>query len=241
MESATSKLRKAALIIASLDRETADRLLDQMPDTSSRMVRNMLLELSSIDRQEQQAAIHDFLSRDLSSIACQPTNRISSERWNAGPRESRGSVNITPSPSGDDLVGALERAPERTIADCLRQETPQAIAVALASLPTDRASEVISHLPNELQTEVLERLVEYDPAIALEWVEIREEFHQWFNEQLEQALHRTDLAARLASILEASHPGTREKILINVSSSDERLARELQQQFDLGTVGDSGK
>jgi flagellar motor switch protein FliG len=82
-----------------------------------------------------------------------------------------------------------------------------------------------------VQTEVLERLVELEPSNAWEFPEIRIEFQQWLEQQIERSLHRAELATRLATILEVTHTGTRERILHNVAQSDTRLAKELQHQL----------
>jgi len=117
------------------------------------------------------------------------------------------------------------------IADCLRGELPQAIAVALTDLPAHRASEVVSHLPATLQAEVLERMVELPAEAQSESPEMRAEFRSWLNEQIERSLRRAELANRLATILNATHHRARARIMDNVSSSDAQLAKELELQL----------
>jgi flagellar motor switch protein FliG len=204
METGQDNLRRVALLIASLDRATAERLLTQLPDESALAVRRAMARLSHRDQAEQAAVIREFL-------AFEGRERLSAE------------VHVPMRP--------LDRASERLIAECLCEELPQAIAVALAHLPARRASEVVAHLRDSLQAQVLERLVEADSAAAGGLLEVRDEFLQWLNEQIERSLHRAELAARLATILEATQAGTRERILHNVSNSDARLARELQHQL----------
>ncbi len=227
-----SSLRKVALLVASLDRETADRLLDQFSEDGAQAVRNAVLALSTIDGAEQREVIRDFLAADGRELnlrfpsALLPHGALPNTA--AGMRAAAHVDADTPS----KVAGKpLDRASERLIAECLCGEMPQAIAVALAQLSTQRASEVVAHLPATLQAQVLERLVEFDPANALDLPDIRDEFYHWLNEQIERSLHRAELAARLAAILEATHSGTRQRILHNVSNSDARLAKELQHQL----------
>jgi flagellar motor switch protein FliG len=231
-------LRKVALLVASLDRDTADQLLAQLPADRALVVRNAVLALTEVDTGEQTAVIRDFLG-------VESQRSVTPQAWINRPRRAplpdRASWQRAPtSPSSlaakadghaDPTSKPLERASERLIAECLCAELPQAIAVALAQLPAQRASEVVAHLPAPLQAEVLERLVEFDATNSLDSPEIRDEFYQWLNEQLERSLHRAELAARLATILDATHAGTRQLILNNVSHSDARLAKELQHQL----------
>ncbi len=240
MDAENSRLRQAALVVASLEQDAADQLLDLLPEETAQRVRNQLMGLPAIDWHEQQSAIRDFM---VGENPVESATRGSGAGRSAG-GERRGQATREPRPvagngkatAEEAAADALDRASERMIADCLRQEVPQAIAIALAGLPTERASEVIACLPGTLQTEVLERLVEYEPTMV-PWSEIRDEFHQWLNEQLETQLHRADLAARLAAILEASHPGTRQRILRNFTNGDEQLAVELQQHLGMALAG----
>src|SRR5262245_4166839 len=53
-------LRKAAVLIASLDVDTADLLLAQMPKDQADMVRREIADLDEIDPSEQQAVLDEF-------------------------------------------------------------------------------------------------------------------------------------------------------------------------------------
>jgi flagellar motor switch protein FliG len=243
MEDSPDSLRKVGLLVASLDRQTADQLLAQFPDATAEAIRSVIAGLSARDEPEQALVIRDFLDvegRELGLIeAPRPGRQKMPAATPSRERSTAGSASPAALGDGEREPGnrPLERASERLIAECLCDELPQAIAVALAQLPAQRASEVVAHLRASLQAQVLERLVEFDPARSLDSPEFRDEFYQWLNEQIERALHRAELATRLATILDATHPGTRQLILHNVSSSDARLAKELQHQ--LAAIADS--
>ena len=242
-------IRKVAMVVTGLDRDTADRLLDQLPSPVAQQVRDAVLSLGEIDANEQRQAIEQFLQgvggpSNIGPHLAEPTGK-------ATPNPAAGGLSVdlslgaTPrGPAASDpprrrseatspVVGErpIDIASERLIAECLRNEMPQAIAVALAQLPTRRASEVVSHLPAELQAAVLERMVALDPSSSRDLVNVHDDFQAWLHEQIERALHRSELAARLATILGATNSGTRERILHNVSNSDAGLAKELHHQL----------
>ena len=217
-------LRRAAVLVASLDRKLADQLLDQMDSQQAQTVRSAVLTLSRIEPGEELAVIRDFLQTQGKAVGNCESMALRSVTPLRIDRES-------PSARLEATASPLDSASERLIADCLCDELPQTIAIALGQLSTQRASEVISHLPAALQTQVLERLVEDVPSAPPQSPEIREEFQLWLNHQIERSLHRAELAARLAAILEATHAGARECILENVSQTDSRLAKELQQRL----------
>ena len=53
-------LRKAAILVASLDQAAADAILDQLTPEQARHVRRLAVDLDDIDRQEQQRIIDEF-------------------------------------------------------------------------------------------------------------------------------------------------------------------------------------
>jgi flagellar motor switch protein FliG len=219
-------LRKAAVLVASLDRQTADALLEQMDAAQAQAIRDAIMELPVIERAEELGAIREFMGSE--SVATSAGLAPSSQRQGE-PSPLDGHPAMTA--HEDAACPALESASERLIAECLCAELPQTIAVALSQLSTQRASEVVAHLPAAVQTQVLERLVDDTPAASGAAADVRELFQQWLSQQIGHSLHRADLAARLAAILGATHSGTRERILENVAHNDASLASELRNRL----------
>src|SRR6476660_10143982 len=60
MSTRTPSIRKAAVLIASLDVDTADLLLGQMPEQAADEVRREMLELGELDAIEQKHVIDEF-------------------------------------------------------------------------------------------------------------------------------------------------------------------------------------
>ncbi len=60
MKKRSDTIRKAAILIASLDRDAADALLNQMSDEQARRLRRALVELGDIDTDEQADVIEEF-------------------------------------------------------------------------------------------------------------------------------------------------------------------------------------
>ena len=60
MRNRQQTVRKAAILIASLDRQTADALLAQMPTEQADAVRAAIDGLDQVSAQEQQATIEEF-------------------------------------------------------------------------------------------------------------------------------------------------------------------------------------
>src|SRR5688500_4356674 len=55
-------IRKAAIVISTLDTASANALLDKMPLEAAEQVRQMLFELSEIPQSEQDDVLREFMS-----------------------------------------------------------------------------------------------------------------------------------------------------------------------------------
>ena len=59
--SITEEMHKAAVLVASLDRDVADELLQQMDPCQADSLRQAMLQLPRVDAAEERLAIQDFL------------------------------------------------------------------------------------------------------------------------------------------------------------------------------------
>jgi len=207
-------IRKAAVLVASLERDAADVLLEQLEPAQAESIRHAVMSMPEIDGREEAETIREFLGARNGSFN--------------GRAESGDPSLATTEPT----ASKLDQASDQLIADCLSDEMPQTIAVALSQLPAQRASEVVTHLPAHVQTQVLERLVELEPSGDLEKTDVRDEFQDWLNQQIERSMHRAQMASRLATILDATNSPTRQRILENVAINDTRLAAELRHRVE---------
>lgn len=72
----------------------------------------------------------------------------------------------------------------RGIANLLSQEHPQTIAVVLARLQSDQTSEIIEHLPRQLQSDVIARIATLKDIAP----EVMQEIDEFIDSMLKPAL-----------------------------------------------------
>lgn len=143
------RIRKAAVLIATLDRHTADALLAQMSDNDAATVRRVVMELRDEDLECADEVIAEFLgSRPEKSIDV-PTPEIVPSHIRDGDSISSSSLN---------------RVPLSSLARRLSSERPQVVAVVVASLAPSRAAALLRHLSEETQTDVLRCIACHDTA-----------------------------------------------------------------------------
>jgi flagellar motor switch protein FliG len=67
-------------------------------------------------------------------------------------------------PAGRNMWEKLSNVQEDVLANYLKNEYPQTIAVVLSKIATDHASKVLASLPEELALEVVQRMLSLDPV-----------------------------------------------------------------------------
>jgi len=160
-------LMKAAILVASLDAESADALLEHVEPELETRIRNAVMQLDNIDPDQQQHVIQEFVNRRPTPIDDMPTGveldpslarKLADEIEQSPDRIQAAEQTATPFASLHDVA-------PRVLADRLIREHPQTIAIVTAHLPARHAAEMLHHLPDHLQTEVLMRIARFnDPA-----------------------------------------------------------------------------
>jgi flagellar motor switch protein FliG len=230
-----TSIRKAAILVASLDSRTADLLLEQMGADQAHQVRRAILHLGDVDPSEQNEVIDEFcrigplvpsqhppgieldseLARKL-AIPVQPTVPL------VGPSRYAESIDERPP------FRFLHETEFGTILPYLRREQPQTIALVAAHLPPERASDLLAQLPASLQAEVIRRLADLDETDPHVLQDVERSLQAWLAEHSNQRQRHTNGLATVAAILDAAPRGARRQMMSNLTRVDRPLAGKLQ-------------
>jgi flagellar motor switch protein FliG len=246
MRNRQQAVRKAAILIASLDRQTADALLEQMTPEQADAVRAAIDDLGHVTPLEQEATIEEFfrigplvpeklppgIELDAQGIdewlptvathdveAAPPIEPAPLERWQPPVVESS-------RPSGSPFRFLAETSSD-ALAHYLQREHPQTVAVVLSHLASDRAADVLARLPAQFQGEVTLRLVHLDDTHPEVLADIQRGMQSWMLEQSQALRRRTAGLATLRDILAASTDRAKQNILDSLAQRDRRLASKL--------------
>lgn len=225
MNSTTSPLRKAAILVASLDDATAALLLSQMPAEQARQIRIAAAELDDLDMLEQDAVIEEFFRIGPMLPEDQPAG-IEGDTIEVRPGVGKKSQRVD---GGREPVGfrRLHRASGASLASRLQVEHPQTIAVVVSHLPPDRGADLLASLPALLQGEVARRLVDLEQTDEEILREIESGLEPWLCEQDFTSLRRTAGMQALENILGAADPISHGTLLANLARHDRRLVQQL--------------
>jgi flagellar motor switch protein FliG len=228
MSTLTTNLRKAAILIRSLDADTAAKLLGQLSPAEAKSLRLAIQALGPVEADERADVAAEF--RRVSPVTAEdPRAGVELDLSSGG-----SAVNDVAMPARQSTTKPfdfLEHARIESLVPYLAREQSQTIAVVLSYLAPDRAALVLAALPARLQSETIERLSaqgDTDPA-ALHVLE--RELAAWLSRQQStrtRAVRRTDT---VAAILAAADESTRGSILTNLAKHNRELAEEVSPRM----------
>ena len=245
-------LRKAAILVASLDGPTADRILDQMSEEQAGQVRRMMVDLGDLDPREQRHVIDEFFrqgpARQAAPAAKAAPAKGGVELAGALAELSQGdddSESATLSETAAHEAQTQDERPFRFLREAhsarispfLSGERPQTIALVVSQLPPRRAAGVLAALDGKLQAEVLRRLTdldETDPEIVRE---VERGLESKIIAQVRSERRRAAGLNAAAGILEAAEPEVKRTILSNLARHDRPLAGKLRpEEFEFADL-----
>jgi flagellar motor switch protein FliG len=222
-------IRKAAIFVASLDRTSADRVLDEMAPEQARTVRQAIMELGTIDPREEREVLAEFRRR-TSRAAAEPVEGVEIDQALAGifvPPPLAPAARAPAERPAEPPFRFLCEAEVDKLVGVLLPERPQTVALVLSRMPPERAGNVLARLPSAVQVDVIRRLVdleETDPEIL---AEVERGLKSRLSEQVRIERRRVAGLPAVAGILEACREQVGMEILDNVSLHDRSLAETL--------------
>ena len=250
-------LRKAAVLVGSLERKMAESLLAQMGPERAQVVRDAIMNLGPIDpAEEQQVLVEFFRTGPATSRQPSPAERTPlSERLNQRTAQSKRksvdeadqeyvrklvqrSKEITESNEAvensdsrqNSPLGFLRETDTNEIVRILANERPQTIALVLSHLPAEQAAAVLDCFSAKNQTEIVRRLVELeetDPEI-LQDIEIA--LKSRMREQVAMTRRRVVGEMAVSQILTQGSSGVSRRILDNLAKHDPKLAQRFRPE-----------
>lgn len=231
-----TSLRRAAILIASLDTASADALLDEMSPEQAALVRHAVMELGDVDDAEQQTVIAQFLGRAprpaVTSHAGVEVDAELASKFGTSPIASPPptvchSRQPENRPSESPAFAFLDSVDPRQLAGKLAGEHPQTTAIIVAHLTPPRAAEVLRHLPRSRQAETLRRIARLDTPHPDVIRDLQHELRALVDHQ--QPAERVAAAglATIEAILRYTSPEETQELVTELAQQDQALVQRL--------------
>ena len=225
------RLRKAAVILATLERSQAVAILQALPSDLVSSIVDEIRSLGSVDPAEQDEAFTELAHRLEGPRAPRGGDEVAQQLLLEAMGSERASEMLgQQSPS---LLDAIERVPIERIADLLKHELPAVTATILAFLPPDKTATILGHLDEKLKQTVVQRLsVQRSPQ-----PEVIEHIERVFIERVlsmesdTQSEHPPELggARFVADVLKNVDPSTEETLFNAVKEVSDEQASEIRK------------
>ncbi len=192
-EGISSKVRRIAILVTSLDASAGRQLLMAMPAELARQVRRAMTQLGHVDPDEQRQILAEFRMQAIK--ASDDSSALPDAIPTAPPRPQSAQTSHVPLMPDDDRTEAMHTPPigfsssnaharaaqgpmgsgsgsgltnldTTTLSELLRGERATVVAVVLSQLEPQRGAELLSKLPKALQREAIvsfSRVGQIDP------------------------------------------------------------------------------
>ena len=241
--------RRAAVLMVSIDQETAARLMSQLdkPEQERIATEIVRLESSPPDRAERERVLREFSQFHLSQQAVESgglrTAQSLLEKIHE-PGEARRILANVEAAVGKTPFEFLRKADPESVVGFIADEHPQMIALILSYLEPLRAGRIIEGLPLLKQQEVVRRLATIEPTSPA----VVEQVEKALQGRLEAFgaadMRETDGIAAAARVLNHVNRSTERSILESLRVDEPDLVEKLRRQMftfaDLERVNERG-
>jgi flagellar motor switch protein FliG len=222
---------RAAILLLTLGEQEAAQVLKHMGAKEVQRIGAAMAKLANVSREEVQSVIIDFSS----SVESQTSVGVGAEDFlrkvlvDALGQEKASSI-IDRISIGRSTKGleALKWMDARAVAELIRLEHPQIIAIVLAYLEPDQSAEILTSLPTNMRSDIMVRIATLDgvqPSALSELDDIMEKTFAGKGTTRTSALGGAKAAANIINNLEPSQEGV---IMEQIVQTDEQLGARIQ-------------
>lgn len=239
--------QKAAMLMLSLDVETATRLMRQL---SQEEIESLTIEISNV--RGISSTVADAVTEEFHQLITAQEYVIQGGidyaqkllEHSLGFAKATDVLEKVKALTHVKGFGMLKKADPQQLASFLGKEHPQTIALILSNLSADHAAHVLSEFSDELRNNVSYRMAtlgKVSPALMAEVEDVVEEIAQ---SEISQSMSSMGGTKSMAAVLNKCNNASAKGILEHIEQSDPQLASEIKRLMflfeDLLYVDDRG-
>jgi flagellar motor switch protein FliG len=238
---------RASLLLLALGQDRAGAVLRNMGPKEVQLIGSTMATLENITPEMVDVVLEQFITqvRGLTTLGMDSNEYIRNMLTSALGADKAGSI------IDRILLGANSKGIEqlkwmdsRAIADLIRLEHPQIIAIILSLLDADQAAEVLGFIPKNMRSDLMMRIATLEnvqPAALRELDDIMEKRLSGSEGTKSSSLGGIDTVANILNFMEGS---ISEVVMEEITESSAELAQQIQDKMfvfeDLGAIDDRG-
>jgi flagellar motor switch protein FliG len=230
-DSDRSGTERAAILLLTLGEQEAAQVLRHMGAKEVQRIGAAMAKLSNVSKEEVHGVINEFSSavESQTSVGVGAEDFLRKVLVDALGQEKASSI-IDRISIGRSTKGleALKWMDARAVAELIRLEHPQIIAIVLAYLEPDQSAEILTCLPANMRSDIMVRIATLDgvqPSALTELDDIMEKTFAGKGTARTSALGGAKAAANIINNLEPSQEGV---IMDQITQTDEQLGSRIQ-------------
>ncbi|WP_051749031.1 flagellar motor switch protein FliG [Nevskia soli] len=244
---AASGPERAAILLMSLGESEAAEVLKHLGAKDVQKVGQAMASLSNVSREHATEVVERFVDEleNQTSLGVGADDYVRRVLVGAlGEGKANGLIDRILLGRNSKGLEALKWMETRAVADLVRNEHPQIVAIVLAYLDPDQAADILAQLPERMRGDVLMRIARLDgiqPAALRELDEIMEKQFSGGSNIKSSSVGGIKVAANILNLMDSAAEGT---IIAAISEADSDLGLKIQDLMfvfdDLADVDDRG-
>jgi flagellar motor switch protein FliG len=237
-------VRRAAILLMSIEEEEAATLLAKLPRSYVEKVSIAIAQLDTVSGGEQEAVISEFLQGRASSLVPHTggLDRAKNLVKKALGKDAGDMLTILQQTLEALPFGFLHKADPQNILSFLIDEHPQTIAMVLSHVPPQVAAGILNGLPSARQLQVIQRIAEMGQTSPEAIEEVETTLSTRMSMFTSQSFKKAGGVPAVAEILNVSDRASERAILDGLSRDKPELVDDIRRLMfvfeDVGKLGD---
>ncbi|MDH5326587.1 MAG: flagellar motor switch protein FliG [Gammaproteobacteria bacterium] len=231
MSDASDGASKAAILMMSLGEQAAAEVLKHMEPKEVQALGAAMATVSNVTRSQVEKVVHEFCEtvQSQTALGLGSDEYIRNVLMNAlGADKANGMIDRILHGANTKGLETLKWMEPRSVAEIIRLEHPQIIAIVLSYLESDQAAEVLMHFPEKVRADVVMRIATIDgiqPGALKELNEILEKQFSGNSGVKSSNVGGIKTAANILNFVDSSVEG---EIMDSVKEFDNDLGQQIQ-------------
>ena len=240
-------VRKAAILLISLDQDKAAEVLKRLPSEAVEEVSREIASLGEIAHTARREVFQEFYQLALANSYISEggleyakallQKSLSEEDAKRVIHQVTQQVQTTP-------FSFLQKAESENLLTFIQDEHPQTIALILAHLPAQKASEILVGLPSQKQVEVVKRVANMEQTNPEVIKEVELGLEHRLSDIVSQTFEKAGGVDAVAEILNLADRSTEKGIMEGLEAEDPDLVEQIRRLMfvfeDILLVNDKG-
>lgn len=240
-------VRKAAVILLTLDQERATEIFKRLPHNAVEEVSREIAQIRQITPEMRREVFGEFYQMAMASqhlaeggldyAKALLTRSLSEDDAKRIIKQVTQQVQTTP-------FSFLQRAESENLLTFIQDEHPQTIALILAHLQPSKASEILIGLPSQKQIEVVKRIANMEQTNPEVIKEVERGLEHRLSDIVSQTFEKAGGVNSVAEMLNLADRSTEKAIMEGLEAEDPDLVENIRRLMfvfdDVAKVNDKG-